>query len=143
MASNSLAELRREAKVRGLSWADVRAAYREIKAQEWEKRQRPNEIRQVAWCVATSRGCWPFWRHGFYARWGARVERSDYTAVPGYDLIGQTVATEFPEYGTDDGTERLFEFLLSPYDRMPDRETLYQWAMDRVERETQLDEVPF
>lgn len=133
MSEHILNQFRREAKARGLSWAAVQAAYGEVKLAEREKRERPNEVRQAAWCMATTPGCWSFWRHGFCARWGRRVERHDYTAVPGYDLIGQELASWFPEYADDDGTERLFEFLFSPYDRMPTREELYCKAIDLAE----------
>jgi hypothetical protein len=132
--SDALSDLRREAASLGLAWSDVQPAYQELKAAEWDRRQRPNEIRAVAWQMATAStpGSWPFWRHGFVSRWGRLVERSDYTAVPAYDEIAQEIATEFPEYGGDDGTERLWDFLLSPYDRMPPAEQLYRQAIRRV-----------
>jgi len=128
-------QLRREARARGLRWGDVVDAYRELKARQWEARERPNEIRQAAWMMAngSTPGNWPFWRHGFVARWGAKVDRHDFTAIPGYDEIGQQIAGEFPEYAHDAGTEELFEFLLGPYDRMPAAERIYQEAMDFVE----------
>lgn len=124
---------------RGLRWVDVLSAYREIKAGEWDSRQRDNEVRAAAWMMATASrpACWPFWRHGFASRWGERIANgSDFTIIPGYDEIGQQIASEFPEYATDDGTERLFEFLLSPYRKMPPTETLFRLAMERVEYET-------
>ena len=39
--------------------------------------------------------------------------------------------------------ERLFEFLFSPYDKMPNRETLYRDAMDEVERHETLNVLEF
>jgi len=133
MPATILNQFRREAKARGLSWAAVEAAYWEIKQAEREKRERPNEVRQAAWSMATTPGCWSFWRHGFCARWGRKVERHDFTAVPGYDEIGQEIASWFPEYADDGGTERLFEFLFSPYDRMPTREEMYRKAIELAE----------
>ncbi len=128
-------QIRREATDRGLTWPAVQAAYCEIKEAEKARREQPNAVREAAWCMATAStpASWPFWRHGFSSRWGARVERHDYTAVPGYDEIGQQIATWFPEYATDDGTERLFDFLLSPYDKLPTREEIYQKAISRLE----------
>jgi len=136
-----IAQLRSEAKRRGLRWSDVLDAYRDAKAAEIDKRRRPNEVRQTAWWLATAStpGSWPFWRHGFAKRWGARVDRGDYTAVPGYDEIAQAIATQFPEYAGDDGTERLFDFLLSPYDRIPGRPELLERALDRAEQAAATD----
>jgi len=54
MSATILNQFRREAKARGLSWAAVEAAYWEIKQAEREKRERPNEVRQAAWCMATA-----------------------------------------------------------------------------------------
>ena len=127
--------IRREARQRGLNWSDVRDAAGELREMEVVKRERPNEIRAVAWMLATAStpGSWPFWRHGFVSRWGRRVDLHDYTAIPGYDEIGQAIATQFPEYAGPDGTEQLFDFLLSPYDRLPTAEQLYRRAMDHLE----------
>lgn len=142
MSDDPLYEIRREAQDRGLRWADVADAYREIKALEWEKRQRPNEVRQHAWMMATASvpGCWSFWRHGFSARWGRKLAKGqDYTCVPGYDEIGQQIGTAFAEYGGDDGTEQLFEFLFSPYDKLPERTELYRKALEMAGGECRME----
>jgi len=138
MSKDPLYPIRREAQERGLRFADVQAAYWEVKENERGKRRRPNEVREMAWMMHTASqpGCWPFWRHGFCARFGRQLARGqDHTCVPGYDEIGQQIATAFPEYQTDDGTERLWDFLFSQYDRMPSREEMMRRAMDRVEWE--------
>lgn len=142
--SQLLKELRSEANSRGLSWSDVDAAYRELKAIEQDKRAHPNDVRQTAWMFATAStpGSWDFWRHGFSSRWGRKVAEGDHTLVPGYDELAQSIAAEFPEYAREDGTERLFDFLFSPYDKMPPRETLCRDAMDEVERQATAP-VPF
>ena len=126
--------------------AILQEAYREIKAAEIQKRERPNEIRATAWTCykANSPGCWPFWRHGFYATFKARLARgADYTIIPGYDEIAQEIATEFPEYAGDDGTERLWDFLLSPYDKMPSRDEMLRKAADLVADTDTDSQVPF
>ena len=111
--------------------------YRDLKEAEWAKRERPNAVREAAWTMytASTPGCWPFWRNGF-RRFARRIAKgADYTIVPGYDEIAQQIGWDFPEYAGPDGTERLWGFLLSPYDRYPRREELYRQAMDRVESE--------
>ncbi len=127
----------------------IREAYRQIKAGERDKRRRPNEVRATAWWMftASTPGSWPFWRHGFVARFGRRLARgADFTIIPGYDEIGQEIATQFPEYAGDDGTERLWAFLLSPYDRLPGRDEMMRkarslaeaWTREPVEADTKI-----
>ncbi len=130
-------ELRQEARDRNLPWSAVEAAYRDVKAAEWENRRVPNEVRSFAWMLFTASrpGCWPFWRHGFLSRYGRRLARgADHTIIPGYDEITGQVAGSFPQYATPDGEDRLWSFLLSPYDKLPDRHTLYQKALDLAEQ---------
>jgi len=127
--------IRREARDRNLPWPAVQDAYRQIKEDEREKRERPNAIRERAWCMAVPVGWHPFWSFGFQSQWGKKVAELDHTVIPGYDEIAQEIGWEFPEYANDTGTERLFDFLLSPYDRMPSAEEMYRRAMDRVEFE--------
>ena len=141
MSGTPLYEIRREAQQRGFRWSDV-------KVIESEKRERPNEVRSTAWMMATASRprCWPFWRHGFYSRWGHKIARGeDHTCVPGYDEIGQEIGWLFPEYADHDGTERLWDFLFSPYDKLPSRDELYDEAMDFLEScaDHTLAEVPF
>lgn len=131
----TLTIIRRETRDRNLPWLSVQDAYRQIRHEEWEKRQRPREIRRAAWCMATSPGCWPFWGIGFQKRWGKRAAELDYTVVPRYDEIVQEIGWYFPEYAHDNGAEELFEFLFRPYDRMPSAEEMYRQAMDRVDFE--------
>jgi hypothetical protein len=144
VSGSILSGFRTEAKRRGIPWKTVWDIYCELKAAEWQKREYPNEIRQAAWFLVTARrpGCWPFWRHGFSARWGKKIAKGhDFTIVPGYDTLGQELATLHPEYNTPDGTERLFEFLFSPYDKMPAAEMLLRQAFEKAE--SLLSNIPF
>lgn len=142
--ADSLHEVRREAKRLGLPWRAVRDAYRVVKAAEWERRQHVNDVRETAWCLATPRSCWPFWRHGFLSRFGRLIARgADYTAIPGHDLLAQSIASYFPEYAADDGPERLWAMLLSPYDRMPTQRSLYLAALAIVQAARAPVPVPF
>lgn len=100
---------------------DLQEAYKAVKAGEQQKRAHGNEIRQLAWFVARASKpyAWRWWRLGFQTVYGARVERSDFTVVPGYDVIHREVAHYFPEYDSADGCERLWALLMSPYEAMP------------------------
>jgi hypothetical protein len=148
MSAQSLQDLRDEAKRLHIPWSAVRSLAQHFKSEEWESRQYLNDVRSTAWCIATAGtpGSWPFWRHGFNSRWGARVERSDFTAVPGYDTIAQEVSWSFPEYSDSDGTERLWAFLFAPYNRMPPFEVFWARALETLKtappEPAQRDETP-
>lgn len=129
-------ELRREARARGLRWGDVLEAYAEVKHLERVRREHANAVREHAWTLytATTPYRWPFWRVGFQTFFGKRIARgADLTSIPGYDTLASEVALTFPEYAGPDGTERLWAFLLSPYDPLPSRESMIRAAMDRLE----------
>lgn len=132
MRLSIVAEVRAECKRLGIPFDAVRDAKRAMQDAERAARERNNEIRQVAWGTATSRGCWPFWRFGFRARWGRRYDENDHTAIPGYDLIHQVVASQFPEFDTPDGECRLFEFLMSPYERFTPPAEMWWQAVQLV-----------
>jgi hypothetical protein len=128
------AALRRQAKKLGIPWSMVLEMYRLVKNEEQAAREHPNEVRSTAWhaMVGHKSGSAPFWRHGFVSRYGRRVDRHDYTVIPGYDVLAQEIAGIFPEYAHDAGTEELFAFLLSTYNRMPSRQTMLGKAIDRA-----------
>jgi hypothetical protein len=128
---------RQEARKMELDFAAVRHHYEQIKEETRAAHEHPNYIRQTAWAhfKAHSPGCWDFWRHGFYYSYRHRLAKgADYTVIPGYDCLAQTMAESFPEFATDDGTERLWEFLLSPYDRLPTAAECWKKALDRAWR---------
>ncbi len=134
MSASMITRLRREAKRLGLAWPDVLGRYRQLKEEAIERREIPNAVRELAWQIATwySPGCWPFWRHGFAKRWGRRYFENDQTAIPNYDTIQQQVGWYFPQYAGLDAEHALFEFLFSPYDRLPAAAELYDRAIADV-----------
>jgi hypothetical protein len=143
-------DMKRKAAARGLDWADVREAYEVICEQEENKRAHSDMVRKSTWEMTTALephlGC--YWRYGFanpWKRWPKLQER-DYTVISDHDTLGQEVASHFPEYGDTDGTERLFGELLSEYDPMPSRDTMYEAAMDMLASyvsDDAIDAVPF
>lgn len=136
MAAPVIESLRAEAKRRGLKWSHVLAAYREVKAGEIAAREHANEVRRQAWTSHTARTpwAWPWWRIGFRSRYGRLVDTADYKAIRGYDVLHAEVAATFPEFSDDDGCERLWSFLLSPYNPLPRREKLLERAIEEAER---------
>lgn len=141
----TIRELRNEAKRRGYRWADVQAAYEAIKVEEQERREYLNEVRRDAWGIVV--GCRTpsaqFWRHGFQRRYGDKVAENDYTLVPKYDLIAQEIGWNYPEYQGDDGADRLFDFLFTPYNRMPTSVEMYERALERVAAMDGDADIPF
>lgn len=136
MAESIIETLRADAKRRGIRWSQVLAAYGEIKAGEIAAREHANELRRQAWTsyTATKPYAWEFWRIGFRTRFGRLVDAADYKAIPGYDVLHQEVAASFPEFADDTGCERLWAFLLSPYDPLPRRAELLERALERAEQ---------
>jgi len=124
----SVSAIKREAARRGVEWQTVQDVFAELRRLDFNQKDYPNEIRRFAWyCVtANEPRCQQFWRLGFASRYGKRVEKSDYTAIPGYDLILQEVASKFPEFSHADGESRLFDFLFSDY--VPYRPLSDVWA---------------
>jgi hypothetical protein len=132
-----ISDLKAEATARGLNWSDVRAAFEMVREQERDKRAHGDDVRRSAWHLATALephlGC--YWKYGFanpWKRWPKLLER-DYTIIPNHDVIAQEVASHFPEYHRNGGTEQLFNELLAQHDPMPSRETMFAAAMDMVE----------
>lgn len=146
MLKDTLPEIRAEAKRLGIPWAWVLAAKDQLIRDEREHRGYRNGIRMYAWhsCVGADSGSAPFWRHGFQARFAARFARgADFTIIPGYDLIAQEVASQFPEFegehaGDVSGCNTLWEFLLSSYEPWPPRETFYWKAIDQLQEQRAL-----
>jgi len=128
-------EVKQQAKAAGIAWRLVREAAAELVEREREARAHDNEVREVAWSFYTTPGCWPFWRHGFLARLGRKVEGGDYTRIPGYDTLAASVACQFPEYAGDDGCAALWDLLLSPFERMRPRAEFYAEALEWVNAE--------
>lgn len=134
------AELKREAKQRGIRWNDVVECKNDIE-RDWKLQSgydHEMEIRKVAWhaYVGHDTPSAAFYRHGFARRFRRQLAKGrDYTCVRGYDAIAQQVAAEFPEFtnvdDTCEGTARLFDLLFAPNTVIPTAE-LYSEAFDMV-----------
>jgi hypothetical protein len=139
--SSELQAIRAEAKELGVKWAHVLAAYDQVKAEEAAAREHVNDVRQQAWTTYTADRpyAWEFWRIGFATRFGRIVAAADYKRIPGYDVLHQEIARRFPEFADDDGCERLWTFLLSPYRPMPRRVVMLRTALERAAEEVRRD----
>ena len=75
MLSETLAELREQAKAAGIPWRWVCERKEELLEIETRKRWAEVSARQVGWWsyVGWTSGSAPFWRHGFQARFGQRL----------------------------------------------------------------------
>jgi hypothetical protein len=116
--------------------------YRQVKAEEQEKRARDCQVRETAWVHWTFHRpyAWEWWRIGFQKTVGRKIESgADLTSISGYDTLAQEMGTMFPEYADD--AERLWDFLLSPYVPMPRKDELMRRAEERLlEHPPQSDE---
>lgn len=102
-------------------------------------------MRSTAWYFYTARTpwAWPFWRIGFRSRFERLVDAHDFKAVPGFDTLHQEIAGTFPEFADDDGCERLWSFLLSPYNPVPKRAELLARALEVAAAAREADSVAF
>jgi len=131
MAAASIEAIRTEAKAAGVPWSWVIAACRELRAQEADAREHANEVRRHAWFLhASAAYAQPFWRIGFRTRFGRLVDAHDYKRIPGYDTLHRELCCRFPEFADDDGCERLWSFLMAPYDPVPRRAALMARALE-------------
>lgn len=136
MADPILETIRREAKAGGVPWSWVIEACRELREQARDAREHANEVRRHAWFLynGSRPWAWPWWRIGFRSRFGKLVDDHDYKRVPGYDTLHQELCCRFPEFGDDGGCERLWAFLMAPYDPVPRRAKLMAQALESATR---------
>lgn len=109
--------------------------YAQVREEEQAKRAHANEVRETAWHLYWSNRpyTWKWWRIGFQTQFGKRAGESDYTVIPRHDTLAQEMGSRFPEFAGDDGTARLWDFLLSPYVPMPSRAEMMAEAERRFE----------
>ncbi|MDZ4819195.1 MAG: AAA family ATPase [Planctomycetota bacterium] len=113
----------------------LRQLMSEIEDRERSKRQRGWDVRKAAALryFGERRINAGRWANGFQASFGKLADLGkDFTAIPGYDTLADGLAADFPEYGGDDGCERLWTFLLSPHDRLPSRDVMFAEAVAQL-----------
>ena len=130
---NKIRELREHARSLALPWPLVCDVKRDLAREDREAKDHPRSIRQVATYIAfaSTPYRWSWWRIALQDVWGEIYAERDHTAILGYDEIHQQVATQFREFDADDGEERLFAFLMSPFaEHYATAAELYQQAID-------------
>ena len=117
----------------------LRDTTHEIEELERAKREHAWEIRRTAaeCYFGRDRVYWAGrWATIFQEQFGKLIASGrDLTAIPRYDDLAQEVAAVFPEYQAEDGTARLWDFLLSPHDPLPSRDEIVRQAVLRVAQE--------
>lgn len=142
--NDQVAECRAAAREAGIRWSWVVARKNVLVALEREKREGPEGVRREAWRLACYYSGWAesradWWTVGFQ-RCFPRITRTgeaDFTSIPRYDRIASAIALEWPEFapeheGDVGATERLFDFLLTPYQPWPPRERFYWEALEEI-----------
>ena len=127
--------IRLECRQRGIDPAFVADVKGALAAHQDYGIGRRREMRQLAWQSfhANHPGYHPFWRHGFQAHWGKRVDAHDYTVIPGYDELFEEVSGEFPEWRERD-THDFYAELLSPCPRLETAAELWERALGEAIR---------
>ena len=131
MLREKLAELKSEARRAGVPWSWVVDQKNELVRLEAEKRAHLVEARQAAWYsyVGRNSGSAPFWRHGFRARFGRRLQEGDHTIIPCYDEIAAAVQEQVEQFRSFE-CEEIWELLLSDYEPWPPREHFYWESLE-------------
>lgn len=131
-------QIRNDCAERGIDAVVVAQIREGMKAELEAGPCRRREMRQLAWQLfhANHRGVHPFWRHGFRAHWGKRVDAHDYTVIPGYDELFEEVTNEFPEWRERDMSD-FYDELLSPCPRLETAAELWNRAFDAAVRLTE------
>lgn len=112
----------------------LRAALAEVTAEQQAKRERSIEIRRAATAAYFGPQFERWWAIAFRVRLGKHfADGGDHSTVVGHDTLAATIALEFPEFADEDGTQRLWDFLMSEHDPMPPRAKLLELARDRLE----------
>ena len=135
MLSETLAELREQAKAAGIPWRWVCERKEELLEIEARKRWAEVSARQVGWWsyVGWTSGSAPFWRHGFRARFGQRLQnagritRSSPATISSPNRSAATCRL-YEEWSIDE----IWELLLSDYMPWPPREKFYADALDDI-----------
>lgn len=131
----SLADLKREARSLGISWASVQAVAREMRQSKIEAMEPEREIRREAWERFTNETCWGWWGSGFPHRFKRAFSDGDRTLIRGFDVLADGLAYKFPQLrGANDPAEALFEMLQRPCPRLPSMESCYVEALRYLSR---------
>lgn len=139
---------RRIARALDIPWKEVVAEKNRLADLEQEQRQASDEARHCAWFAHCKLNGWadthiPFWRAGFQRAYGKRFAKgADYTIVPQYDQIADSVRSQVPEFSAWE-TEDIFEHLLSEYNQQTPVITHYSNALADLAHESLRIETPF
>ena len=117
----------------------LRDTIHQLEELERAKREHAWEVRRTAaeFYFGRDKVYWGGrWAHIFQEQFSKLLAQGrDHTAIPRYDELAQEVASIFPEYQAEDGTARLWDFLLGPHDPMPPRDEIVRAAICQVAQE--------
>lgn len=145
-------DIRKAALAVGIPLPVLHGTYQQFRQLARLEREPYWNIRRAVWKhYAYSDESLSFWRHGMHARFRRAFEEGDCTNIPGWDDVAKSMAAEFPELaGEDNISQRLFELIREPHQRMPTAEETWREVLDylRTRYETNEptashEEVPF
>lgn len=125
-------DIRRQAIVSGVPLAALTDVYREFRQLARQEQEWMWELRKRVWSeYAYTPESRDFWRHGMQVRFRYAFAEGDMTNIPRWDDVAQSMACEFPELsGNDDVSQRLFELIREPHNRLPTAEETWREAFD-------------
>jgi hypothetical protein len=116
-----LLRAKRAARALNVPWEAVTRERDRLRQNELDKRGHLDEARQAAWGSFIALNRWSasqaaWWRNGFQRVFRKRIARgSDFTIIPRYDEIADSVRESCPEFSGHDEAA-IWEFLLSDYE---------------------------
>lgn len=125
-------EFKAAAAERGLDWHSVRALYDSMRAEDSAQHDR-----QLAFLRAAYKGLFGS-EHGghFKARRRAEFAGGDHATIPGFDIVADTLAGEFPEFlARDSAAADLWAALIEPAPEPPAAADTMRRALERAENE--------
>lgn len=140
--------MKRVARAAEVPWSEVCKLRDMFIAQELETRERDDEARKVGWESFCHWNGWSaghkfFWRSGFQRYFARRVNNGrDYTIIPHYDEIADSVRAQLPEF-LEIETCEIYTLILSYYPKRGNVINHYGNALAALTHQYLSYEVPF
>lgn len=128
----TLSEFKAATIERGIDWPSARSLYDSMRADELAKHDRATEFRREAYRRLSGD------EHGGRFKAGHRHEfgGGDYTTIPGFDVVAESLRAEYPEFiGDDTAAADLWEVITSPAPEAPVAADTMRRALERADVE--------
>lgn len=134
----TIQELRAIARENNLPWRNVLQHAKQHIAAISDGLQHEYAIRRDCFAHCEPRKAhMPFWKS--FGQWncksynGAFGGGNDYTVIPRWDEVAESMVMKYPELGIDDNpSETLYQFIISPTSKLPTREEAIEFVIEQA-----------